>query len=115
MPTESRSWFERAIFDLSIAQAHFQSRLWTGAALHARQAAVKFLQAGLAHTREIDPSPRIRDLRGNLRARAPGFAMDAAWDGLDRYAGDAEFTEVDARLALQWAAGVRDAVAALLG
>lgn len=111
---ESRSWFERGIFDLGIAAAHLQSGLWLAGAQHARQAALKLLQAALVHAGEPEPSPRIGDLVAAVKARHPAFRSQTSWPSLDALAAATAVTEGQAREAYAHVEAIRDAVAALL-
>lgn len=111
----ARGWFERAIVDLSIAQAHLVSGLWLEAGRHARQAALKFLQAGLAAKGKTEPSPRISVLCDALRIEHPAFEAKAEWLAFDKLAGVEALSEGEGRTAVQWAGEIRDAVAKLLG
>lgn len=111
---ESRGWFERGMFDLAIAGAHLQSALWLQGAQHARQAAIKLLQAALVHAGEPEPSPRIGDLTAEIVRRHPAFQADPAWSELDKLAAAAVLAEPEARLAYAQVEAIRDAVAPLL-
>ena len=111
---ESRAWFEKAIFDLAIAQAHMQSHLWTDAGQFARQAAQKFLQAGLVAYGEPEPSPRLGQLGAALAQRAGGFQAQPEWAELDRFASPESVGETEGRRAFAQAEQIRDAIAALL-
>jgi hypothetical protein len=114
LPPESRSWFERGIFDLAIAQAHVQSGLWMPAAQHARQAALKFMQAALVAKGERDPSPRMAALVTATSSRFPQFTPRPEWNAFDRFASEETVPEADGRAAFRWAEEIRDAVAKLL-
>jgi hypothetical protein len=107
---EGRGWFERAMFDLSIAQAHLESGLWLEGGKLARQAAVKFLQTALVQHGEPNPSPRMGDLAAAVTALYPGFALDEAWRAFDAAAGATEMTEAAARALYAATERVRDAV-----
>ena len=114
LPPESRSWFERGIFDLAIAQAHVQSKLWRQAAQHARQASLKFMQAALVARGQRDPSPRMAALTALAVARFPAFVPNEEWNGLDQFAGDDDVSEEAGKSAFRWAEEIRDEVARLL-
>ncbi len=114
LTSEAWGWFERAVFDLSIAQANLQSRIWLDAARYARQAAVKFLQAALVQTGEPEPAPRILQLAGELQKRVSSFSPDESWAMLDGFAGAESATEEEARAAYGAAEAVRDAVSRVL-
>lgn len=111
---EARGWFERAVFDLSIAQAHLESGIWLDAGKHARQAAVKFLQAAIVQKGEPHPSPRAGDLAAAVKEAFPGFTSEEDWRALDAVAAATAMTQDEARSIYHAAERVRDGVAAAL-
>ena len=112
---DTRGWFERAMFDLGIAKAHLQSRLWGETGQYARQAALKFLQSLLVQAGHMEPAPRIDDLLAAVRQHYPAVQAGDDWSMLDGFAGPRETTQEDALRAYTIAEAVRDEVARLLG
>lgn len=110
----ARGWFERGVFDLAIAKAHLQNRLWKEAAMYARQSATKCIQALLVKTGAPEPSPRMSDLLRVACQRESRFLVNEAWITLDRFASGIACTQAESEQAYDMAEAVRDAVARFL-
>ena len=111
---EARGWFERAMFDLGIAQAHLQSGMWLDAGKFARQATVKFLQSAIVQAGEPHPSPRAGDLAAEVKRLHAAFAADEDWQRIDSAASVSAMTAVEGTALYQAAERIRDAVATAL-
>ncbi len=115
MASESRAWFEKGIFELGIAQAHLLSGMASQGAQHARQAALKFLQAAIVKSGEAEPSPRIADLTRAASAACPGFQAEARWNSLDQIAGNDKIGQEEAKVVYATVESIRDEVARVIG